>query len=187
MSDPQFRPFGHHAAPDHFKQAEETPHSDDNEAPRPGPQLLAEQPLGFWLRRGLLALPCLFGAAGCLIGGALAIVFALIAALTGHAPGSLDGSQAVVSTLLIVGAASIVPGLLLGWEAMLILSRRTRVRPWASMLAFGVVATALWTALLVVAWPGTDVAVAGVVFPYTLVLSVLALWRGQPDGVRISA
>jgi hypothetical protein len=183
MSDPLFRPPGHHTIPDLLSRPE-AGHSSDDDGPRPGPQLFVEEPLGFWLRRVLMAAPCMLGALGGLIGGFIAIVFALIAAVSGKAPGSLDGSATTVRTLLVVGVVSILPAMLLAWEALLILSRRRRVRPWVAMLAFGIAATVLWSALLVAAWPGLGVALAGAIFPYTGVLAILALWRGQPDGMR---
>jgi hypothetical protein len=188
MSDPLSRPFGQHSFPDPPRgPGADRPPDGDGREPRPGPRRFTEEPLGFWLRRALMAAPCLFGAVGGLISGLAAIVFALIAVVSGRAPGPFGGSPATIRTLLLIGVLSIVPAVLLSWEAMLVLSKRTRVRPWLCLLVFGVVATALWTALLIVAWPGFGVALVGVIFPYTLVLAILALWRGQPDGVRLKS
>jgi len=186
MNDPLFRPFGHHSAPDGGVRPEsDRPALDDDR--RPGPQLFVEVPLSFWVRRALMAAPCLIWAAAAFVSGFLALAFALIAAVTGRAPGSIGGSPAAVGTLLFVGLLSFLPGVLLAWQALLIMSRGRRARPWLWLLAFDAAATAAWSAVLIAARPELDLALVGVIFPYALLIAVLAVWRGQPDGVRLAS
>ena len=154
---------------------------------RPGPQLFVEEPIGFWLRRGLLAAPLILWSASSFVGGGMALMVLLTALIRGERAEGLPGSADLpVAALAIIALLAILPAIPLTWEATLVLSRVQRRRPWRLLLVFAAVAATLWLVLLVTSWPGLGIALTGLVYVYSGTLAVLALVRGQPDGLPLS-
>jgi len=181
------------SVPSHADRARADADSGSGRSPQPavgegspGPRLFVEEPLGFWVRRGLLAAPLILWAASSFVGGGIALVVLLTAVVRGRTAEGLPGSPHLpVAGLAIIAALAIVPAVPLTWEATLVLSRTQRRRPWQLLLAFAAVAAALWLVLLMVSWPGLGIALTGLVYVYSGALAALALVRGQPDGLPL--